>query len=219
MYNIKRSERKSLGLYALKDGGFEVRAPYFVTDEEISEFVQKNKNITEQWQLNAEMKRNMRLNYGSSIPFRGKQYELVPRKGNQCGFNGECFFAPPELESDELIRIITNLLKKLAKQSILPLAKSIAEKTNSKACRFGVTSAKTRWGSCSVKGSINFSWRLTCASEECIEYVVIHELCHLVFPDHSKRFWSEVEKYIPDWRKRREALGDTQKILDALGLF
>lgn len=69
-----------------------------------------------------------------------------------------------------------------------------------------ITSAKTRWGSCSGDNAIRYTFRLLYAPKEVIEYVVIHELAHVKHKNHSKAFWGEVEKYTPDWKQKRKWL-------------
>ncbi len=81
------------------------------------------------------------------------------------------------------------------------------------AARMGVTYGrvtircqKTRWGSCSSKGNLNFNCLLMLAPPEVLTYVVVHELCHRIEPNHSAAFWTEVEKVLPDYRIQRDWL-------------
>lgn len=69
-----------------------------------------------------------------------------------------------------------------------------------------ITSAIRRWGSCGAKGTINFSWRLALVPEAVADYVVVHELVHLVEPNHSRSFWAKVRQVMPDFRARRRWL-------------
>jgi predicted metal-dependent hydrolase len=65
---------------------------------------------------------------------------------------------------------------------------------------------KSRWGSCSKKGNLNFNYKLIYLPKEVLDYVIVHELCHLVHLNHSGAFWSLVEEQIPDWKKVRNDL-------------
>jgi predicted metal-dependent hydrolase len=71
-----------------------------------------------------------------------------------------------------------------------------------------ITDARQRWGSCTHKGGLNFSWRLIQAPPEMVDYVVVHELVHISQPDHSKKFWDKVRKIMPDYELRRHWLQD-----------
>lgn len=69
-----------------------------------------------------------------------------------------------------------------------------------------ITAARTRFGSCSAKNRICFSWRLMEYPEAAVDYVVVHELAHIVHKNHGPQFWALVERYLPDWRARRALL-------------
>ena len=69
-----------------------------------------------------------------------------------------------------------------------------------------ITGAKTRFGSCSGKNALCFSWRVMCYPEKAIDYVVVHELAHILHHNHSKNFWTTVEKYMPDYREGEKLL-------------
>ena len=71
-----------------------------------------------------------------------------------------------------------------------------------------IANQRTRWGSCSTTGAMSFNWRLLLAPPEILDYVVWHEACHLVHMDHSPRFWSLLERHVPDYRAPRRWLRD-----------
>ena len=72
--------------------------------------------------------------------------------------------------------------------------------------RISIREQKTRWGSCSAKKNLNFNWKLMLAPPDVLDYVVVHELCHLVHMDHSQAFWALVGSVLPDYRVRRRWL-------------
>lgn len=79
-----------------------------------------------------------------------------------------------------------------------------------------INGAKTRWGSCNRKGDINFTWRLLLMPEELVDYVVVHELAHLMEMNHSSRFWSVVERTIPDFKARRKKLREFERRIELI---
>jgi predicted metal-dependent hydrolase len=79
-----------------------------------------------------------------------------------------------------------------------------------------INSAKTRWGSCNRKGSVNFTYRLLFVPEELIDYVVVHELAHLKEMNHSDRFWSVVAQTMPDYKERRRQLREYENQIELI---
>ena len=74
--------------------------------------------------------------------------------------------------------------------------------------RISVRDQKTRWGSCSARGTLSFNWRLMLAPPTVADYVIVHELCHLTYMNHSADFWQKVESVYPDYRTARRWLKD-----------
>jgi len=94
-------------------------------------------------------------------------------------------------------------LREMARQEIGSAAGELSGRMGTPYTRLSIRDQRTRWGACSAKRSLSFNWRLVMAPPEVAEYVVIHELAHLLEMNHSARFWKIVEKYCPDYKKRR----------------
>lgn len=97
-------------------------------------------------------------------------------------------------------------LKKRLRSIIDPLIEYYSIKMGVSPTKISINSAKTRFGSCSSKKSLNFSYRLALYPYEAIEYVCVHELAHIKEMNHSKRFWQIVEDILPDYKSRKALL-------------
>ena len=93
-----------------------------------------------------------------------------------------------------------------AREVVSALAEEEAERLGVAYRRIRIGSQRTLWGSCSPGGTLSFNWRLVLAPVDVLDYVVVHELCHLRFLDHSQRFWRLVERRRPHWREQRDWL-------------
>jgi len=126
--------------------------------------------------------------------------------------------ASPVTITDEEIRVrgdpahlprrIIDFLKALARREFTARARILAAQLGKSVTRVGVRDPKSRWGSCSSTGALSFSWRLVFAPDAVVDYVVAHEVAHLVEMNHSPRFWRVVASLVPDskapraWLKR-----------------
>jgi predicted metal-dependent hydrolase len=89
------------------------------------------------------------------------------------------------------------------REVVSALAEREAERLGVAYRRIRIGGQRTLWGSCSARGTLSFNWRLVLAPPEVVDYVVVHELCHLLVPNHSQSFWSLVERHRPGWRDQR----------------
>lgn len=96
--------------------------------------------------------------------------------------------------------------KKLARQVITQKVQYFAKKYGFEYNSIRITSARTRWGSCTSQKNLNFSYKLVLTPDEAIDYVVVHELCHLRQMNHSAKFWKEVESILPDYQVQNKWL-------------
>jgi predicted metal-dependent hydrolase len=96
--------------------------------------------------------------------------------------------------------------RRAAREVISSLAQVESVRIGVEYRRIRIGGQRTLWGSCSSRGTLSFNWRLVLAPAEVLDYVVVHELCHLRIPNHSRRFWALVERHRPHWHQQREWL-------------
>ena len=93
------------------------------------------------------------------------------------------------------------LHRELARKLISERVDFFSKKYNFFYQRIAIKNTKTRWGSCSIKKNLNFNYRILFLEKELQDYIIVHELCHLNEMNHSKKFWLEIEKILPDYKK------------------
>jgi len=206
---IIRSKRRTVALIVESDGSVTVRAPLRLLERAIREFVEKHVDWVEK--KRAEIRaivpiRSKQYQSGETFLYLGKEYslEVVAVQNKKLILDERFKIAESALKNAELV--FQNWYRQQAKQWIVERVKHLAELHQLHYEKVKITSARTRWGSCSPKNTLNFSWRLMLTPPEMIEYVIIHELAHTIHHNHSKRFWKLVEKLLPDYKARRKQL-------------
>lgn len=159
-------------------------------------------------------RRNVEYIDGESISYLGRNYRLKLEHGITKSAklkNGKLVVnIPAEKAKGRFERYIRTTVEDWYKKQAL---KHFQEKSARYGNQIGVTPKsidiadfKARWGSCSPQGDITYHWRVIAASHRIVDYIVVHELCHLIEHSHSPRYWQLVENIMPDYRERREWL-------------
>ena len=215
-YKLIRSKRKTAAIH-IRNGTVEVRVPLKMPERDIKKFIAKyEKWIADKLAASSELARrreNFTLDYGSRLLFRGDRYPIVGREGSGAGFDDEVFFIPHGLTPAKIKPLCIRIYRMLAKSILPEMVRNFAIIMNVSPSAIKISGAKTRWGSCSSKKNVNFSWRLIMADDYIIKYVIVHELAHLYELNHSENFWTVVGLILPDYRERKKRLRAFQKRL------
>jgi predicted metal-dependent hydrolase len=214
---LVHSKRKTVALIIERDGSLTVRAPLRVSRERILELVeQKAKWIQSKQALakylppapGAQTYAN-----GKAFWYLGKTYplEIVTKADASLRLDGKFFLAQTALPKAGAT--FTQWYKEQARQAIGQRVQQLAAKHGFKYKQIKITSALGRWGSCSSQDTLCFTWRLIMAPPTEIDYVVVHELVHLVQKNHSKAFWEKVAAILPDYKVSRKWLKDNGLLL------
>jgi len=214
---IIRSKRRTVSLQINDRAELVVRVPNNFSSEDIQKIIDKNM----EWIIRHKEEVRERISWyepkkfveGEEFLFLGRRYKLH-LLGN--------LNSSPFLRSGRIImdRDATDrrgsLIRWYMSSAQIELSRRteyISRRTGLKYSGIKVTWAEKRWGSCSKNGQINYSWRLVMAPENVIDYVVLHELSHTVFRNHSRDFWALVRKHMPDYPSRNKWLRDNAFLL------
>ena len=212
-YELMRTSRRDVMLKALPGGVIRVYAPGRVALRELDRLV------TERWQELEAMSRALDsriareqaahpVTEGRMLTVHGESVTLRLREGAaaKAVLSGTALTVTvPAGTPEETVRgLIRTCLSRAALRCIRERLSYYAPMVGREPGRIAIRDQKTRWGSCSNKGNLNFNWKLVLAPPEAMDYVVVHELCHLREFSHSPRFWKLVGGVLPEyefWKK------------------
>jgi len=218
-YTLIRSRRKTVALIVQGSGSLVVRAPLRLARRTIDQFVASKAEWIDKHRqaVKAHPEAPPAHRYAASelFWFLGQRYplEIVPST------------AAPLLElKDGKFRLAARGTARAAavfetwykRQARLVLSEQVALRAAFHMLTVSgvrISSARTRWGSCSSRGSLSFTWRLALAPVEVVDYVVAHELAHLQVRNHSPAFWQEVSRLLPDYAPRKQWLKANGRLL------
>ncbi|BCD59421.1 MULTISPECIES: M48 family metallopeptidase [unclassified Nitratiruptor] len=197
-FRLKRERRKSLKI-EIQDEEVIVKAPYWISKRGVDLFIKAHRSWIEK-ELQKASLRKKRFCFEEKFLLLGGRYPL--RKGNKelCFQNGSFWVEEPSQEAFQ------TFYKNFAMGYLRLRTKVIAAKYNCLYNDIKITGAKKRWGSCTSKRNINFSYRVVMLPPDLIDYIIVHELSHLTYMNHSKAFWSLVHSRMPDYKERHRRI-------------
>ncbi|MDR7666772.1 SprT family zinc-dependent metalloprotease [Methanosarcina sp. Z-7115] len=227
---VYSSRQKTIELVIDLDSGFTVKAPAGISKEDVAVNLQRKASwiITNLDKMNEVIRNETRKEFvsGEKFLYKGKHYRLKVIQVNEqivssLAFTHSKFIAhvPANLPEFDYPRIIQPLFidfyHEKAEKILNQRARKYLVYFEAKPSLIKVQSLKNKWGNCSKTNQLRFNWRVVMAKMSVIDYVVVHELCHTKHKDHSRAFWNEVQKILPDYEGRKEWLrinGDLLKI-------
>ena len=207
-YRLIRSSRRTLGM-TIDQRGLRVGASPRTSLADIERFLRHNaawvlKKLDE-WHGHGQA-RHLAICDGASIPVLGEECVVHIEPGaNRVRWVGHTLILQARPDAD-LRQLARRALRVRALEVFTERAAHHAVQLNRPLPRLALSNAQTRWGSCSEKTGIRLSWRLIHAPPRLLDYVVAHEMAHLVEMNHSPRFWKVVERLCPDYRSARDEL-------------
>jgi predicted metal-dependent hydrolase len=207
---IIRTKRKSIALIVQRDGRLVVRAPIDATDEQILTVVQKKNGWihSKQEAVLSTYPQVVEKEFvnGEGFWYLGTSYRLRIVDDANHPLELDTYFLLDRYVLPHARDVFTAWYKGRALLVISERVAWYAAKNGINYKQVKITSAQTRWGSCSAKGTLSFSWRLVMAPVPVIDYVVVHELVHLLEKNHGRAFWAKVKAIMPDYKQKIEWL-------------
>jgi predicted metal-dependent hydrolase len=215
-YALKRSARRSIG-FAIDSTGLTITAPRWVTLADIETAITEKQRwiFTKliEWQTRVEQRALPKVDWkdGAEVPYLGQPVRVklgAPQGTLAFSAADSALQVPLPLQADpqQIKDRVQGWLQSEAKRVFGERLAIYAEKLGVNYRAYALSSAATRWGSCSSDGKIRLNWRLIHFPLSIIDYVVAHELAHLREMNHSPRFWQTVESIFPEFREARQTL-------------
>ncbi len=216
---IERSNRRTLSLTVLKDGNVVVKAPINMRDEVINRFVEEKQDWirSKLTLINKTISKFDDVMGYKTFLLYGNRYSLLLDDVKRVETNDKFqIVMPKKIEPDKMLKYLKSWYKKVAKQVLSERLAFIESRIKLKSNSFRIGDSKGRWGSCNSKGSICLNFRVVMLPPVLIDYVIVHELCHLVEMNHSKNFWNLVSTFLPNVQELKKGIKEYAILLGLL---
>jgi hypothetical protein len=207
--NIHRTRRKTLAIYVNTNGEIIVKAPMRISDAQIFDFVKsKSAWITSrQKQIMQNKFIDHSITSYSAYLFLGKKFIPIITEGQKTIGRGDgVLYIPAKFRSEIIPKKIEKYFRESAKAIIGERVDYFSRKLNLVYGLHVINNNKTRWGACSRSADLAFNWRAVMLPPDLLDYLIVHEFCHILEFNHTAAFWAIVETILPDFRDRRKHL-------------
>lgn len=207
-YRFFRRRRRTIGI-SIDANGLSVSAPMRAPWREIEAFLrQKERWILRKLDEWARLPRPAIVcgESGESLPLFGRSVTLEVQAGRRAVQHQPARLLVSAPSPQRVAKVLIGWLKTQALDALAPRAAHYAARLQVEPPHVALSNARTQWGVCTEDGAIRLSWRLVHLDPALADYVVAHEVAHLVELNHSKRFWSILARLYPDWRGARHRL-------------
>jgi len=204
-----KRRRKTISLHIRESGEIVIRAPLKASKREIEEFIREREAwVVEKLSEEKERRKELQKAFvpGEKFLYLGECYPLEIDESTHKELPLRLSFGKFVLNGDhieEARNLLIDWYKREAKEKIEGRVRYYSDRFNLFPKGTKITSAKSRWGSCSRDDRLSFSWRIIMAPLRIIDYILVHELVHIREKNHSRNFWAALEKILPDYRERR----------------
>ncbi len=220
-FQINRTDRKTLAIEVHPDSTVQLVAPENASLPDIKEkvvkrgrWILKQQHFFEQFLPHTPVREYVS---GETHYYLGKRYllKVIINEDNSVKLKGgRLYVATPDINPDKIKALMASWYYHHAKRKFQSILDEVILKFKKESIvpeRMDIKRMKNRWGSCTSSGVVTLNPELIKAPSKCIEYVILHELCHLVVPNHNKEFYTLLESKMPNWKKWKYYLERTLK--------
>lgn len=203
--------KKTVSIFIERDGSVKALVPVTASEEKIEEAIK-----SKEYQIYSKLARWKELNQGKvrrdfvngqSFLYCGRNYRLMIADNQDVPLkiSGGYFHLDSRYRNKAEI-VFKDFYRKKSEQKILERIKLLEQRVEKKPVSIKVMELRNRWASCTSKNGLNFNWKCIMAPVSVIDYIIAHELVHLKYHNHSKEFWNELDKLLPNFRESEEWL-------------
>ena len=213
-YTLTRSKRKTASIYIERDGEVSILVPRHLSDDEVEQLIERKlvwiyKNLAEWCDLNATKVERDFVN-GEGFLYLGRSYrlKLVEEQAQPLILRNGYFCLRTDNNGKHVVphETFKDFYRQKGMQKITERVALYAPQMGVEPKGIKLMQLHHRWASCSNAGMLNFHWKCMMAPLTILDYIVVHELAHLIHPNHTEAFWNEVDKVLPDYLDRKQWL-------------